>query len=79
MKMLFGVLTDDDISAVKENIRLLALSQDNMKHVVNESLIILNKVQGEVIANRKTLNEAIDALKLYPRVLQIHLHTDLDR
>jgi hypothetical protein len=81
LNYLFGTLTEADISALKENIKIIATSQRNLIHVVNGSLSILKKVQGEVIVNRKTLNAAIDSLNIVAdeaRNTSIGL-SDLDR
>jgi hypothetical protein len=60
LSALFGVLTEADIESVRVNVRRIAKDQQSLRHVVNESLTILKRVQGQVRDNRRTINAIID-------------------
>jgi hypothetical protein len=60
LSYMFGVLTEADIESLRINIKRLAKEQQNIKHVVNESLTILKNIQGQVRDNRRSINNIID-------------------
>jgi len=62
MNFLFGTLTEEDVSSIKNNIRVLAENQNKISHVLSENLSILNVTRIEVSQNRQAINSLIGDL-----------------
>lgn len=54
---LFGTVSDADLGAIKRNVKRLSATQEGLKHVVRESLSILNVSRVRISENRQTINE----------------------
>ena len=90
LSFLFGTLSEDDVSAIKANIRTIRKNQQVLSHVVRESLTIMKTTQAQSLKNTKTINNVIDVvsalnnsvgqLKLEVLHLREHLYiyTELD-
>lgn len=63
MNILFGTLTEADVSSIKNNIRVLAENQNKISHFLSENLSILNITRIEVSQNREAINSLIDDLQ----------------
>lgn len=63
LNILFGTLTEADVSSIKNNIRVLAENQNKISHVLSENLSILNITRIEVSQNREAINSLIDDLQ----------------
>ena len=57
MSFLFGTVSDEDLSTIKSNIRILSRNQKRISHVLEESLTIINVTRVEVAQNRRTINK----------------------
>ena len=53
---LFGLTTDKNLNDIRRAINDLSSNQNKIKHVVEESLTIMNKSISEVKANRARIN-----------------------
>lgn len=62
MSVLFGTLSEEDISSIKSNIRVLAENQNKISHVLTENLSILNVTRIEVSQNRQAIHFLIGDL-----------------
>ena len=60
---LFGTVSESDLSTVKKNLKTLANNQQELTHVLSESLTMLNISRKEIGENRNKLNEAIAAIR----------------
>lgn len=63
MNFLFGTLTDEDISSIKNNIKVLSENQNKISHVSSENLSILNVTSTEASENRQAINSLIGDLR----------------
>ena len=54
---LYGVSTDSDLIEVRQAVNELSANQQKIRHVVNQSLSVMNKTREEVIANRIRINQ----------------------
>jgi len=63
MNFLFGTLTDEDISSIKNNIKVLSENQNKISHVLSENLSILNVIRTEVSQNRQAIHSLIGDLR----------------
>ena len=59
LSWLFGTASASDLSKLQSGLDSLRQSQENIIHVVDESLTIMNKTRGATIANRKAINTLI--------------------
>lgn len=57
---LFGVTTDDRTKDIASHLQNVAHRQENIIHVVNESLTLLQDTNYQAAINRKTINALID-------------------
>ena len=55
-------MTDSDLRAVRQNIEQLTENQLKLKHVVGESLTLINLNRVKIVENRQTINEIIGSL-----------------
>ena len=55
--VLFGLTTDSDLIEVRQAVNDLSSNQQKIRHVVNQSLTVMNKTREEVIENRIRINE----------------------
>lgn len=55
----FGTLTNADLKVLKSSLRTLAAQQQNILHVVKDSVSILNITRVEVSQNRRAVNQVI--------------------
>jgi len=62
LSFLFGTLNEGDVQAIKNNVRKIATSHARLQHIVHASISILRTTQGQVVENRKTLNNIIEQL-----------------
>ena len=62
MHFLFGAVTDSDFKAVRRNVEHLAENQQKLKHVVEDSHILINLNRLKITENRQTTNELIYSL-----------------
>ena len=90
LSFLFGTLSEDDVSAIKANIRTIRKNQQVLSHVVRESLTIMKTTQAQSLKNTKTINNVIDVVsalnnavgQLKSEVLHLrehlYIYTELD-
>lgn len=57
LNFLFGTLTKADLRKINNNINLLATNQEQIAHVLNDSLSIVNMTRVEVRENRHAINQ----------------------
>ena len=62
MHFLFGTLSDSDLSKMRTNIQTLSENQQEISHVVQESLTIINTSRVRIAENRQTINELVSGL-----------------
>lgn len=61
---LFGTVSEDDLNATRGSINNLAINQEKVIHVVEESLTILKTTRVEVAENRQAIYDLISALSV---------------
>ena len=54
---ILGLSTSNDIDGIRQNIKTLEESQNNIAHVVEKSLTFINTSRNEIAENRKRLND----------------------
>ena len=59
---LFGVVTDDQISALRHNVAALAANQQDIAHVLEHSISMINASKLSIDRNRQTINDILDSL-----------------
>ena len=59
---LFGVVTDDQISALRHNVAALAANQQDIAHVLEHSISMINTSKLSIDRNRQTINDILDSL-----------------
>ncbi|MEW8544194.1 MAG: envelope fusion protein [Candidatus Thiodiazotropha sp.] len=62
MSWLFGTLSSEDLSGIRTSIGTLASNQQEISHVLERSLSILNMTRVQVRENRQSINEIIDSI-----------------
>ncbi len=63
LNFLFGTLTKKDLRLIKDNIHTLTRNDEQIFHLVEESLSIINVTRIEAEENRAALNELNDIVK----------------
>ena len=61
LSVLFGTATEDNLNRLKGEIGQLQFGQEEIIHVVSNSLTLVNKTNKQVAENRHTLNSLINA------------------
>jgi len=64
LSFLFGTLSESDVSSIINNINSLARNQQNIVHVLHESLSVIQVSQKRISENRKTINKVIQGLTI---------------
>ena len=59
---LFGTVTESDLRSVQNNVATLAQNQQEVVHVVKQSLTLVNESRIRIAENRQTINSLIEAL-----------------
>lgn len=59
LSFLFGTLVETDLNTIKTNVRHLANNQQQIKHVLTESMTFIKDSQQNINENRKTRNSII--------------------
>ena len=59
---LFGVVTDDQISALRQNVAALAANQQDIANVLEHSISMINASKLGIDRNRQTINDILDSL-----------------
>lgn len=62
LSFLFGTLDEEDLNTIRSNVRQLANNQQQIKHVLTESMTFVKDNQQNIIDNRRTINEIITSL-----------------
>lgn len=62
LSFLFGTLNETDLDTIKTNIRHLANNQQQIKHVLTESMTFIKDNQQNINENRRTINSIITSL-----------------
>ena len=62
LSLLFGTATEADLKAIHNNIDKLANNQEEMAHVIDENISVINITRFELSQNRQTLNKIIGSL-----------------
>lgn len=70
LSFLFGTVSEDDLNVIRGSINNLAVNQEKVIHVVEESLTILNTTRVEVAENRQAINDLIGALSVLNTKMQ---------
>jgi hypothetical protein len=63
LSWLFGVATEDDLEAIRNNIRVLADNQEQVNHVIEESLSAINITRVELKENRQAINNMASIIR----------------
>ena len=64
LSFLFGTATEADLKVIHNNIDNLANNQDEMAHVIDENISVINITRAEMPQNRQTLNKIIGSLSV---------------
>ena len=59
MHFLFGTVTDGDLRVIRSNVNKLAKNQEEISHVVQVSLSIINTSRVQISENRQAINNLI--------------------
>lgn len=59
---LFGLVTEDEIKSIRKNIASLAQNQEQIIHVVEDSITVLNMTRAEVSENRQAIMELVRSI-----------------
>ena len=59
---LFGLVTEQDISDIRKNIKNLASNQQHILHVVQENISILNMSRIEIAENRQAIMDLVESV-----------------
>lgn len=81
LSFLFGTLDETDLDTIKTNVRHLANNQQQIKHVLTESMTFIKDNQQNINENRRTINSIITSLKASMAeqlLLNKHMH-DMQR
>ena len=62
LSFLFGTATEADLKVIHNNIDKLAKNQEEMAHVIDENISVINITMVEMSQNRQTLNKIIGSL-----------------
>lgn len=62
LSFLFGTLDEADIDTIKTNVKNLANNQQQIKHVLTESMTFIKDNQQNINENRRTINGIIIGL-----------------
>ena len=62
LSFLFGTATESDLKVIHNNINKLAKNQEEMAHVIDENISVINITRVEMSQNRQTLNKIIGIL-----------------
>ena len=62
LSFLFGTATESDLKVIHNNIDKLAKNQEEMAHVIDENISVINITRVEMSQYRQTLNKIIGSL-----------------
>lgn len=62
LSFLFGTLDETDLDTIKTNVRHLANNQQQIKHVLTESMTFIEDNQQNINESRRTINSIITSL-----------------
>ena len=62
LSFLFGTATEADLKVIHNNIDKLVNNQEEMGHVIDENISVINITRVEMSQNRQTLNKIIGSL-----------------
>ena len=62
LSFLFGTATEADLKVIHNNIYKLAKNEEEMAHVIDENISVINITRVEMSQNRQTLNKIIGSL-----------------
>lgn len=60
---LFGLVTEEEIKSIRKNIASLAQNQEQIIHVVEDSITVLNMTRAEVSENRQAIMELVRSIQ----------------
>ena len=60
LHVLFGTATSSQLDGIKEYLNELSQSDDEIRHIVDKSISVLNHTSLEVVSNRRAINRIID-------------------
>lgn len=69
MSKLFGTLSEDDLKNIQEHVNNLAVNQQNIAHVLDKSLSVLNLTRVQVSENRHSINDIVKTLHVIDKRL----------
>lgn len=78
MSFLFGTVSESDLKSIRANIHSLAVNQQEISHVLQESLTIINVSRSQIADNRQTINTLITGMAMLSLELR-KLTKDIDR
>ena len=61
LSYLFGTATESDLNTICSGVSILAKSQEEIAHVVDENISVMNITRVEILENRQVLNKIIDS------------------
>lgn len=62
LNFLFGTVSQDQIDVIQRNINHLSANQQNIVHVLKESISLLNSSRMEIAVNRHSINDILSTL-----------------
>lgn len=62
LNFLFGTLTQSDIDLVQKHVTTLEVNQQNIVHILEDSITILNTSRLEISKNRHTINDILETI-----------------
>ena len=69
LSFLFGTISDGDLHTIRRNIQTISNNQMRMKHIVAQSLTVLNVTRLEVSQNRKAINRIVSSLLYFENTI----------
>ena len=64
LNFLFGTATESDLETIYNNLDRLTKNQEEMAHIIDENISILNVTGVEMSENRQATNKIISSLSL---------------
>ena len=67
---LFGTVSESDLKAVQDSVHTLAERQENIVHVLEKELTLVNESRLEISENRRVINQLSEGLALLDKRLE---------
>ena len=64
LNILFGIATESDLRTISNNVDRLAKNQEEMAHIIDENISVINVTRVEMSGNWQAINKIIGSLSL---------------